>query len=78
MFVFIKGVLVCVLFFVIGKWIFFKVFSEIVLVRIDELFMLIMLLVVLFVVGFIYLFGLLMVLGVFLVGMMLGESYYCY
>mgnify|MGYP000480590529 FL=1 len=71
-----KGALVCVLLFGIGKWILPKVFSEIALVRTDELFMLTTLLVALFAAGLTYLFGLSMALGAFLAGMMLGESHY--
>ena len=71
-----KGALVCILLFGIGKWILPKVFSEIALVRTDELFMLTTLLVALFAAGLTYLFGLSMALGAFLAGMMLGESHY--
>ena len=71
-----KGAFVCVLLWAIGKWLLPKVFSEIALVRTDELFVLTTLLVALFAGLLTYMFGLSMALGAFLAGMMLGESHY--
>lgn len=51
-------------------------FSEVALMRTEELFVLTTLLVALFAAGLTYLFGLSMALGAFLAGMMLGESQY--
>ena len=71
-----KGAFVCLLLWAIGKWVLPKVFSEVALMRTEELFVLTTLLVALFAAGLTYLFGLSMALGAFLAGMMLGESQY--
>ncbi|MGB6139664.1 MAG: monovalent cation:proton antiporter-2 (CPA2) family protein, partial [Pseudoalteromonas rhizosphaerae] len=71
-----KGAFVCLLLWMIGKWVLPKVFSEVALMRTDELFVLTTLVVALFAAGLTYLFGLSMALGAFLAGMMLGESQY--
>ncbi|KKL70541.1 hypothetical protein LCGC14_2103890, partial [marine sediment metagenome] len=71
-----KGAFVSLLLWAIGKWVLPKVFSEVALMRTDELFVLTTLLVALFAAGLTYLFGLSMALGAFLAGMMLGESQY--
>lgn len=71
-----KGAFVCVLLWAIGKWVLPPVFSEVALMRTEELFVLTTLLVALFAAGLTYLFGLSMALGAFLAGMMLGESQY--
>jgi len=73
-----KGAFVCVLLWAIGKWLLPRVFSEVALMRTEELFVLTTLLVALFAAGLTYLFGLSMALGAFLAGMMLGESQYRY
>ena len=71
-----KGAFVCLLLWAMGKWVLPKVFSEVALMRTEELFVLTTLLVALFAAGLTYLFGLSMALGAFLAGMMLGESQY--
>lgn len=68
------GFFVCMV--VIGKWIMFLFFIEISKIKLEELFVFIVLVVVFLFVVIVYLLGLVMVLGVFMVGMMLGESYF--
>lgn len=74
----LKGGLVVVLLFSIGKWLLPLLFREVARIRTEELFVLCTILVALFAAGLTYSVGLSLALGAFLAGMMLGESQYRY